>query len=422
LIAYNIGEYIEPNGVPPPYVRHRRSLSQKLSHDSSSSTHCKVELTVELDLVNVTLEVLKESVGSKLSRIDFIKSVFTFQNNSDGTKDVDLASQEILICDTRFDDDDNVEVEGKKNIFKNILQQSISPKPMPMPGSSSSSQPNSFHSSVPLQAEIHFRQSGRGSNLTIVMNNMRLMLILDWWMEVREFLTQKILDERQKLEEEVGGGRNVHRLRNASPLLERSRELSSPVTVSAGIVTKRAPVLDVPESTFELKINISNCELVVVEKASVWDTNAIILKSTAVLGYRPHLERPISCSLVQCELFSCILGLESETALSILDPADIQFELVRQAKSEPQGISDATFSLSNSGKVLKIQSPNLSLRLSYHDMKMFTRMMDKFSKEAQGHFMKSDEHELTTIYDNIRMGSLGNESVRGNCFNCCIEV
>lgn len=142
-----------------------------------------------------------------------------------------------------------------------------------------------FHSDIPLQAEIHFRQTQKGSNVTIVLNNMRLMLILDWWIEVKSFLTQEIPDPpklaQQESKEEILRKQLLkHRQRNASPLLERSRELLRPVTVSIGIVTKRAPVLDIPESSFELKVNVSNCELVVVENASVWDTNAIILKVT----------------------------------------------------------------------------------------------------------------------------------------------
>jgi hypothetical protein len=103
-------------------------------------------------------------------------------------------------------------------------------------------------------------------------------LILDWWMEVREFLTQEIPHPPTHLTIEFENSSGQNRGTNASPLLERSRGLSSPVTVSTGIVTKRAPVLDVPDSVFELKVNISNCELVAVEKASVWDTNALILK------------------------------------------------------------------------------------------------------------------------------------------------
>lgn len=112
-----------------------------------------------------------------------------------------------------------------------------------------------------------------------------------------------------------------------------------------------------------------------------------------MLGYRPHLERPISCSLLECELFSCILGLESDTALSILDPTNIQIELVRQASSESQGILDATLSISSSSRILKIQSPNLSLRLSYYDMRMFIKFLDRFSKEVRSHLQSRSKRE-----------------------------
>ncbi len=109
-----------------------------------------------------------------------------------------------------------------------------------------------------------------------------------------------------------------------------------------------------------------------------------------MLSYRPHLEHPISCNVVTCELFSCILGLESDTALSILDPTNLTLELVRKTKSEPQGILDATLSPSATEKVLKIQSPQLSLRLSYYDMKMFVQLVERFSKQAQAHLVSSN--------------------------------
>jgi vacuolar protein sorting-associated protein 13D len=126
-----------------------------------------------------------------------------------------------------------------------------------------------FRTENPLQAEIHYRMAQRGSNLTIVLNNMRLMVILEWWMEVRHFLTQEIPRPP---------GLNI--IDNEATLFfERNKN------VSTGIVTRRAPVLDVPDSIFELKINISNCELVVVEKTSIWDTNALILKVFILLFY-----------------------------------------------------------------------------------------------------------------------------------------
>ena len=48
--------------------------------------------------------------------------------------------------------------------------------------------------------------------------------------------------------------------------------------MSGGIVTKRAPIVEKVEAPFELKLNVTDTELVLVENAAMWDTNAVILK------------------------------------------------------------------------------------------------------------------------------------------------
>ena len=151
--------------------------------------------------------------------------------------------------------------------------------------SHSSQHSGTFHSDVLLQAEVHYRSTRKGfhhgSELTIVLNNMRLMLILDWWLEMRSFISQKIANPvllnllPQGLDGKVI---KLSRKKHFSPLLERSQDMTNPVAVSTGIVTKRAPVLDIPASTFELKMNISDCELIVVGNPAEKDTNAVILK------------------------------------------------------------------------------------------------------------------------------------------------
>ena len=51
------------------------------------------------------------------------------------------------------------------------------------------------------QAEIHYRQScNNSSKFTIMVNNMRVMCIFDWWLTLQEFLTAKpqTLDAEQQ--------------------------------------------------------------------------------------------------------------------------------------------------------------------------------------------------------------------------------
>lgn len=55
---------------------------------------------------------------------------------------------------------------------------------------------------------------------------------------------------------------------------------------------------------------------------------SFFLQSTAVLSLKmDSCEKPLSCSLQSLEVFSCTLGLEEETALSIIDPVTVNVEL-----------------------------------------------------------------------------------------------
>lgn len=46
------------------------------------------------------------------------------------------------------------------------------------------------------------------------------------------------------------------------------------------------------------------------------------------MSYKPGSEpKPLSCVLNHCEVFSCVLGMEEETALSIIDPVTLQIDM-----------------------------------------------------------------------------------------------
>jgi hypothetical protein len=87
-----------------------------------------------------------------------------------------------------------------------------------------------------------------------------------------------------------------------------------------------------------------------------------------VLSYRPILaDKPLSCNLNHCEMFSCILGMEDETALSIIDPVTVNMEVTCQPHNRTtRGIADAI--IPPSDRVLEVSSSvklNLSWCVSY---------------------------------------------------------
>lgn len=263
--------------------------------------------SLKLDLQNVTLRLVEKHDSSPLTCINFIKSRLTIETFSNLSQDIDLVSQEILLIDTRFN---NTSTSQCSNVFTNILQPSTYTK-----------QNNS------VQAEIHSRKRQEKTMFTILLNNMRLMAIFDWWIAINDYIFQEI--------DTIP----------TSPEHQKS------------IATNKKPV------TFELKLNITDSEIVLVENASQLDTNAVILKSTTVVTYYPsHIEKPLSFSLNNCEMFSCILGMENETALSIIDPITLNMDM-------------------NKDNTLEIQLHYLTVRLSYHDMKMFMLMLDSLPKQ-----------------------------------------
>lgn len=182
--------------------------------------------------------------------------------------------------DTRFKD---APAGKKSNVFTKILQ------PIKI-----SQQKDT------VQAEVHSRKRQDKQKFTVLLNNMRLMAVFDWWELAREFI------------------------------LEESDELpSSPNHQNNNMDKKNDQV------PFELKLNITDSEVVVVEDTSLWDTNAVILKSTTVITYKPNVvDKPLSCNLNNCEVYSCILGMEDETALSIIDPVTLNMEINKEKTLE----------------------------------------------------------------------------------------
>lgn len=221
-------------------------------------------------------------------------------------------SQEILVIDSRYA---NTNTDQPKNVFSNILQP-INSKP----GSDS------------VQAEVHSRRRNDSSKFTILLNNMRLMAILDWLESVRDFLSQ-----------------NAEKPKDSILIHKVNESVMTPV----------------PDEPMELVLNITDSELVFVETPDQWDTNAVILKSTTILSYRPvEVNKVMSINLNHLEVFSCVLGFEEETALSIIDPVTINMDLKKN--------------------VLDIQlAKRLSIRLSYNDVKMFSQMLQSLPRQTK---------------------------------------
>ncbi|XP_065089816.1 intermembrane lipid transfer protein Vps13D isoform X2 [Ochlerotatus camptorhynchus] len=321
FLSYNLGEALDELYLRPMYIPNS-TLSLNTDTDPIEEVWKNLSIHLELQDVSVRLENLDSARRpTPLACVNFIKSKLLVDSLSDGAQDIDLVSQEILIKDTRFE---RTKSQNEiRNVFPDILQPIVS-----NPGEGQ------------VQAEIHSRRRQDLTKFTILLNNMRLMAILDWLESAKDFILQQ--EDQPQIGLDINAG---------------EREVS----VDAG---KRAPT-PTEENKMELKLNITDSELVLVEKTDQNDTNAVILKSTTVVSYRPfEVNKTMSINLNNLEVFSCVFGSEDGTALSIIDPVTVNMDLRR-------GVLDVQM------------QKQLCIRLSYHDVKMFQRMLESLPGQTK---------------------------------------
>ncbi|XP_043974274.1 vacuolar protein sorting-associated protein 13D isoform X2 [Gambusia affinis] len=348
ILENNLGEPVEE--FLRPY---------NLQHPSSYTVLSGVvftNLSFLMDMTDVSLELLDSPISAdnrnSLARFDFVKSKVLFESLSDGSKSVNLVSHSLLANDTRFTETTKSSENSRCNVFDCILQAS-----------------KTGTNRATLQLELHYRSTRDSSSFTVVLNNLRVFLIFDWLQLVHHFLQlqpENATESQQRCYSSAAAGSTA-----ASVM---------PKTVKSGVVTKRSTVMVSQDRCLEVKINVTGTEFVVVEDVSCLDTNAIILKGTTVLTYKPRLlDRPFSGSLAGIEVFSCRLGSEQETALSIIDPVNVQLELCGSPTyPSSSGLLDA-FNVEDIPPLLEIQFPALDIRLSYNDIQLFLSIAKSIS-------------------------------------------
>ena len=406
LLAHNLGENLDHLAqflVSVPTNEYQDPSIQTLL--SGLAWTC---LYMNLELKDVILDLHQHYQDSKiqpLARVSFVHSVLTYESFSDSSRDVDLVSREILLNDVRYSD---LPMNKRPSVFPHILQ--------PL---------NDREDKCLLQAEVHFRLAPDIHRITILVNNMRLMGIFDWWLQVLDFISTNesppaatnVTEGDNQTEEAttVGFGNRGHVDRGGADF-QPSEE---PLYPSAGIISRRAPLVESKGPVFELKLNVTDCDFIIIADPSRSDSTAIILRSTTVLAYRPDMvDRPFSCNLNNAEVFSCTLGNEEETALSIIDPVTINFEIAgRNVPGMPlKGLSDLLVDqndgynqLGTYERTAEIQLQQLNVRLSYNDWLVFHKILNSFPHQASaavrnrpGHQQAPPvniDHQLQTLMD-----------------------
>ena len=59
-----------------------------------------------------------------------------------------------------------------------------------------------------------------------------------------------------------------------------------PLYPSAGVISRRAPLVESEGPVFELNLNVTDSEFIIVADASQADCSTVILRSTTVIAFR----------------------------------------------------------------------------------------------------------------------------------------
>ena len=369
LLEYNFGECLDDLQFEIPTNEYTEP-----SLNTILSGHVWTGMFMDIELLNVILDIMtaQPKLDACLARVNLIKSRLIYESFSDSSKDVDLVSQEILLDDYRFRD---YPMNKRSNVFSQILQ--------PM---TKEMLPQGERTSL-LQAEVHYRSTQEVNRFTILLNNMRLMGIFDWWTAILQFISQSTENpnppqqKEQKIIKEDLVNLKDDKIFHSS--------IEEPLYPTAGIVTRRVNTACNKGPVFELKLNITDSELIIVADPSQSDSSTVILRSTTVISYRPDLpERPFSCNLNNAEVFSCVLSNKEESALSIIDPVTINLEIASRgyAGSPSKGLLDLDDDQAVSStpkRTVEIQLQQLNVRLSYHDWLMFQTILESFPRQAR---------------------------------------
>ncbi|WAR08719.1 VP13D-like protein [Mya arenaria] len=396
LLDHNLGEKIEN------FKKELLTYMQDPSIQTVLSGDVWTVISMGVDLHNVTLEFVTSHdldptdpsmSGVSLAKLDFIHSRLSYESFSDQSKETDLTSTEILISDTRFRD---VATNQRTSVFEKILQ------------------PMKSESGRRLQLELHWRASQEGTTFSVVVNNMKLLCSFEWIMAVKEFIATKP-------ENPFLYGQSLSNMSCAS----RSGA-TSPVTVSSVGSGATSPLSSTSMTSntqqaqsdppFELKLNVTETEFVVVENLSSLDTNAVILRCTAVLSYRPQSkDKILSCTLQSLEVFSCSLQAEEETALSIVDPVTIQVTMERNRNYTPVlrhspmelGLSD-TRVFGDKHLLLEVTlDDTMNVRLSYQDMQLFLAIWESLPKTLKSKPSAQSPTAVPSEYNIDKLEELG---------------
>ncbi|CAF3567800.1 unnamed protein product [Adineta steineri] len=336
ILAYNIGEQLEQPTRPAMMIEDPLCVSTILT----GNVYIDMIFIIQMDNVGFEIYIPNDSKRYSLGYCAFLKSNFSFEKYSNNNQVLDLTCSSIKLTDTRIEN---------TNQFRDILTSSSSM-------ATSKSQ---------MQLEIHLFTSKTDDKYTIVLNHTRILFIIDWLLKLKDFLNS----------------------------FQQIPQQTNPIqSMTIPVETKKL---------FELRLNFNQSELLLVQTTNNSQSNALVLSGMMNLTYRESQQRrPLDCNLFSMTLFSCQMNNIQSTAVSIIEPININFNI--------------HLSQTNEQRVFEVNLPQLFIRLSYSDVKLMLYMFQSITKQVH----QAQSREIIPeykIYQPTRRVSVDNELLIEYC-------
>ncbi|XP_078487112.1 intermembrane lipid transfer protein VPS13D isoform X2 [Ciona intestinalis] len=367
VLDHNVGEAI-PDFPQPTAFLQPSELQTVLTGDVYT------QLSLDVTLTNVSIELLKRHATSteaeqSLGRLDFLKSVLEYRALSNNTKTANLSCEAFRAHDTRWTS------TKEKNV--SLVTVVLGP-------TQTTTNKSKDEKKTSLQFELFQRSGPNFVEFIAVLNSMRVIVILDWLLDMQHYILDNPDQERFIALKE----------KTAKLMAKYGQQDSG----NQQDLDNSGQLNPVPRNT-NMRLSITETEFVMFENLTCVETDAIILRSTAVIYYAPDNsyvknDLPFRCSLERLEIFSCQLNNEKETALSIIDPVTLSIE-VRKLKQSDLLPSETINNWLNSN-ILDVYVPDLNMRVSFNDVMLILAVFKSLPMQLSN---KNNDNQPSTSHD-----------------------
>uniref|UniRef100_A0AC35U203 Chorein_N domain-containing protein n=1 Tax=Rhabditophanes sp. KR3021 TaxID=114890 RepID=A0AC35U203_9BILA len=295
-------------------------------------------MSIRIKLCNVNIHLFTPNIDTTgfvyFGKIVYKDARVGFDSYGKDRSELDLICKDVQLIDTRYDSD-----QIKANIFVDTLV----------------AKPNTQESENSAEAHI-LMKTDEAPEVTFILINMRVLLVLDWFLAVKEFLLMTSSFEVPNVFEDV----DVNSFYSSEAFSEQ---------ITPKMVALKPPAL---AHTMTLKLTLKETDFVVLQNTGDVSSLALIMSTTAVFNMNDiNGNFSLKLNIQTMSLSWCVMGTEQQTSCPISTDFNGTFSMECENTlplSGKIGTTVSNYCPKQPKHILKAELVDCSLRLSYKDL------------------------------------------------------